>query len=130
MSKEPIIPGDPSKWTASYSPAVAVSLGKILFVSGQVAFDQEGNVVGKGDIVAQTRKIFENIRVILNKAGADFEDVVKTNYYITDVLQFPKVAALRSEYFKGAFPASTMVEVKGLVHKDLMLEIEVVSVLE
>ena len=77
MSKEPIIPGDPSKWTASYSPAVAVSLGKILFVSGQVAFDQEGNVVGKGDIVAQTRKIFENIRVILNKAGADFEDVVQ-----------------------------------------------------
>lgn len=130
MSKEPIFPGDPSKWTASYSPAVAVSLGKMLFVSGQVAFDQEGNVVGKGDIVAQTRKIFENIRAILKKAGADFEDVVKTTYYITDVSQFPKVAALRSEYFKGTFPASTMVEVKGLVHKDLTLEIEVIALLE
>jgi len=75
-------------------------------------------------------KKFENLRVILNKAGIDFKDVMKTNYYITDVSKFPEVAALRSEYFKGVFPASTMVEVKGLVHKDLMLEIEVVSVLE
>lgn len=130
MSKEPIIPGDPSKWTAGYSPAVAVSSEKILFVSGQVAFDQEGNVVGKGDIVAQARMIFENIRLILKKAGADFKDVVKTNYYITDVSKFPEVAALRSEFFTAPFPASTMVEIKGLVHEDLMLEIEAMAILE
>jgi len=130
MSKEPIIPGDPSKWTASYSPAVAVSSGKILFVSGQVAFDQEGNVIGKGDMVAQARMIFENIRLILKKAGADFKDVVKTNYYITDVSKFPEVAALRPEYFTAPFPASTMVEVKGLVHEELMLEIEAIALLK
>ena len=130
MSAEAIYPGEPEKWQASYSPGVAVSAGRFLFISGQVAFDDEGKVVGGGDIVAQARKIFENLRVILNKAGTDFKDVVKTNYYITDVSQFPKVAALRPEYFKGVFPASTMVEVKGLVHKDLMLEIEAVAVLE
>jgi len=128
MLKEPIFPGDPADWTSSYSPAVAVSAGTILFISGQVAFDLDGNVIGKGDVVAQARKIFENIGAILKKAGADFGNIVKTNYYITDVSEFSKVAGLRSEYFKGFFPASTMVEVKGLVHKDLMLEIEAIAV--
>jgi reactive intermediate/imine deaminase len=130
MTREVIYPGDPEKWTATYSPAVAVSAAKLLFISGQVAFDEEGNVVGKGDIVAQARRIFENLRVLLNKAGADFKDVIQTNYYITDVSQFPKVVAMRPEYFKNSFPASTMVEVKGLVHKDLMLEIEAVALLK
>lgn len=130
MSKEAIIPGEPEKWTATYSPAMVISAGKLLFISGQVAFDDEGKVVGKEDIVAQARKIFDNLKVVLNKAGADFKDVVKTNYYITDVSKFPEVAALRLEYFKAPFPASTMVEVKGLVHEDLMLEIEAVAMLE
>ena len=129
MSIEVIYPGEPEKWKSTYSPAIAVSAGKLLFISGQVAFDEEGKVVGKGDIVAQARRVFENLRVLLKKAGADFSDVIKTNYYITDVSQFPKVASLRPEYFKDVFPASTMVEVKGLAHKDLMLEIEAVAVL-
>ena len=130
MDKKAIYPGESSDWTASYSPAVMVAEGRQLFISGQVAFDDEGKVVGAGDIVAQARKVFDNIGAILKKAGGDFSDVVKTNYYITDVTQFPKVAALRSEYFKGVFPASTMVEVKGLVHKDLMLEIEAIALFQ
>ena len=130
MKNEAIFPNGPKKWSATYSPAVAVKKANLLFISGQVAFDDEGKVIGSGDIIAQARKIFDNIRVLLNKAGLDFDDVVKTNYYITDVTQFPKVAALRKEYFSGVFPASTMVEVKGLVHEDLMLEIEAVAVLK
>lgn len=130
MSNEAIFPNAPEKWTASYSPAVAVKTASLLFISGQVAFDDEGNVVGPGDIVVQARKIFENIRILLNRAGVDFEDVIKTNYYVTDVSQFSKVVALRTEYFSGVFPASTMVEVKGLVHEDLMLEIEAVATLK
>ena len=74
--------------------------------------------LSEGRYCCQTRKILENIRAILKKAGVDFEDVVKTTYYITGVSQFPKVAALRSEYFKDVFSASTMVEVKGLLNKD------------
>lgn len=130
MGKEAIFPRERSSWTASYSPAIVAPAGRQLFISGQVAFDDEGQVVGKGDIVVQAKRIFENIGVLLRKAGADFSDVVKTNYYITDVSQFPKVAALRSEYFGDVFPASTMVEVKGLVHKDLMLEIEAIALLK
>ena len=128
MNKEAIVPGDPKRWTATYSPAVSVTTGRFLFISGQVAFDKDGKVVGGGDIVAQARQVFENLRSVLAKAGADFSNIIKTNYYITDVLQFSKVAALRSEYFKDPYPASTMVEVKGLVNKDLMLEIEAVAI--
>jgi len=130
MKNEAIFPDDPQKWSATYSPAVAVKSANLLFISGQVAFDDKGKVVSPGDIVAQARKIFDNIRLLLNKAGIDFSDVVKTNYYVTDVTQFPKVVALRKEYFSGVLPASTMVEVKGLVHEDLMLEIEAVAVLK
>ncbi len=129
MSKEAIVPGECGKWTATYSPAVSVTASRLLFISGQVAFDENGKVVGKGDIAAQARRIFENLRFILAKAGADFADVIKTNYYVTDVSEFSKVVQLRSEYFSDFYPASTMVEVKGLVHKDLMLEIEAVAIL-
>jgi reactive intermediate/imine deaminase len=130
MSNEAIFPAEPEKWTASYSPAVAVKAANLLFISGQVAFDDEGKVVGPGDIVAQARTIFNNIQVLLNQAGLDFGDVIKTNYYVTDVSQFSKVVSLREEYFSGVFPASTMVEVKGLVHEDLVIEIEAVAVLK
>jgi enamine deaminase RidA (YjgF/YER057c/UK114 family) len=87
-------------------------------------------VFGPGDIVAQAEKIFDNIRILLEKADADFCDVVKTNYYVTDVSQFSKVVSLRKKYFSGVFPASTMVEVKGLVHEDLVIEIEAVAVID
>lgn len=130
MNCKAIFPTEPEKWTATYSPAVAVKSAGLLFISGQVAFDDDGNVVGPADIVVQARKIFDNIRILLEQAGLGFSDVIKTNYYVTDVSQFSKVAAMREEYFSGVFPASTMVEVKGLVHKDLVLEIEAVAVLK
>ena len=129
MKNEALFPLDADNWTASYSPAVAVGSAKLLFISGQVAFDDEGKVVGPGDMAAQARDIFEKIRVLLDRAGLDFSDVVKTNYYVTDVAQFSKVVSLRKDYFSGVYPASTMVEVKGLVHEDLVLEIEAVAVL-
>jgi reactive intermediate/imine deaminase len=129
MEKKPIFPGDPKMWKMTYSPAFEVSGGRILFISGQVAFDESGNVVGKDDIVVQAKKIFEKIGTILKAAGGDFNNVVKTNYFITDVSLFPKVATLRTEYFKKDFPASTMVEVSSLIHKDLLLEVEAVAVL-
>jgi reactive intermediate/imine deaminase len=130
MKKKPIFLSDPNKWKGTYSPAIEVQGGRFLFISGQVAIDDNGNVVGKGDIVAQTRKIFENIGRILENAGGDFSNIIKTNYYITDVSLFPKVAALRSEYFKNEYPASTMVGVNSLVNEDLLLEVEVVAVLK
>lgn len=128
--KKAVFPGKPEDWTAAYTPGMVAEAGKLLFISGQVAFDERGLVVGRGDIVAQATKIFENLQAVLRAAGADFGSVIKTNYYITDVALFPQVAALRPRYFSAPFPASTMVEVKGLVHPDLLLEIEAVAVVQ
>ena len=128
--KQAVFPGKPEEWKAAYTPGMVAAAGKLLFISGQVAFDDQGQVVGRGDIVAQATKVFENLQAVLRAAGADFSSVIKTNYYITDVSLFPKVAALRPRYFSAPFPASTMVEVKGLVHPDLLLEIEAVAVVQ
>jgi reactive intermediate/imine deaminase len=129
MTKEAVLFGDPEKWTSSYSPAILVKNGQYLYISGQISVDSDGNVVGANDIEVQARKIFDNIRVLLEKSGMDFLNVIKTNYYITDVKQFSKVANMRTDYFSDIFPASTMVEVKGLVREELLLEIEAVAFL-
>jgi enamine deaminase RidA (YjgF/YER057c/UK114 family) len=127
---KPIYPGNPGDWKALYTPAMIVPAGKLAYISGQVAFDERGAVVGVGDIVTQAIRVFDNLGALLKASGSDFTRVIKTNYYITDVSLFPKVAELRPRYFSMPYPASTMVEVKGLVHPDLMLEIEAVALVD
>lgn len=107
---------------------VAPPGGRIVCCSGAVALDVDGNVVGKGDIVAQTRQTLENLRLSLEAAGATFEDVVKINSYLTDFSLFPQVAPVRAEYLKEPFPASTTVEVSSLIFPELMIEIEAIAI--
>lgn len=115
--------------TVSYSPAILATGQKWLFISGQVARDEKGNVVGKGDLVAQAKYIYGRIHKILNAAGGDFNNIVAMNYYVTDFSLYPKVAELRFKYFTKDFPASTAVEVKALVDKDMLLEVQAIAVL-
>jgi 2-iminobutanoate/2-iminopropanoate deaminase len=110
-----------------YSHVVVVEARKTIFVSGQLARDAAGNVVGKGDMRAQIRQTGENIRAALAAAGATLADVVKTNTYVTDMEEFFKHTDVRMEYF-GAMPTSTTIQVSKLAHPDLMVEIEVVAV--
>jgi 2-iminobutanoate/2-iminopropanoate deaminase len=110
-----------------YSHVVVVEARKTIFVSGQLARDAAGNVVGKGDMRAQIRQTGENIRAALAAAGATLADVVKTNTYVTDIEEFFKHTDVRMEYF-GAMPTSTTIQVSKLAHPDLMVEIEVVAV--
>ena len=113
-----------------YSNGVKVRLADatLLFISGVVAFDSDGRVVGKGDLRAQTIKVMENLKAILQSEGATFNDIVKlTNYYI-DIDQYPIVAEVRRQYFGSWMPASTGVEVKKLIHEDLLVEIEAIAV--
>ena len=130
MKMKMITSGKPWEIKGLYSPAIMTYKKNLIFISGQVAYDNEGNIVGKGDIEAQARQIFTNIGDLLSAAGTDFNSVIKTNYYITDVNLWPKVSSLRTRYFKPPYPASTMVEIKSLVHPDLLLEIEVVAEVE
>jgi enamine deaminase RidA (YjgF/YER057c/UK114 family) len=111
-----------------YSHVVVVEAKKTIFVSGQLARDAKGEVVGKGDMRAQIRQTGENIKAALAAAGATLNDIVKTNTYVTDIEEFFKHIDARMEYF-GALPTSTTIEVRKLAHPDLMVEIEVVAVL-
>jgi 2-iminobutanoate/2-iminopropanoate deaminase len=110
-----------------YSHVVVVEAKKTIFVSGQLARDASGNVVGKGDMRAQIRQTGENIKAALAAAGATLGDVVKTNTYVTNIEEFFKHTDVRMEYF-GALPTSTTIEVSKLAQPDLMVEIEVVAV--
>lgn len=126
IMRRAVFPGKSGSSNVAYSPAI-VAQGTFLFVSGQVAFDEQGHVVGPGDIGRQATWIFESLGTILRAADTDFANVVKTTYYITDVSLFPEVAALRVHYFRAPYPASTVIEVKRLLHPDLLLEVEAVA---
>ena len=112
------------------SQGVKVPAGHLVFVSGQVSRNAQGETVGKGDIKAQTRQVLENIKSILESAGATMDDVVKVGVYVTNVEEhFRQIHEIRAEYFKQDYPASTLVEVKALVDKDLLIEIEAIAVI-
>src|SRR5215813_7027208 len=109
-----------------YSHVVVVEGRKTIFVSGQLARDGKGNVVGTR---VQLRQVGENIKAALAAAGATLADIVKTNTYVTDIEEFFKHVDVRMEYF-GALPTSTTVEVRRLAHPDLLVEIEVIAVVD
>ena len=111
-----------------YSHVVDVPAGRTIYLSGQVAFDAEGNVVGKGDFRAQTEQVFRNLKAALEAVGAGFSDVVKLNFYLPDVSQLAALREVRDRYLgSGPRPASTLVQVSALVHPDLLLEIDAVA---
>ncbi len=107
---------------------VVTGTGRLVAISGQVALDAEGAVVGAGDAAAQARQVFENLRRCLTAAGAGFADVIKLTYFVTDVAYMPAIRAVRDEVL-GAdpLPASTAVQVTALVLPDLLLEIEALA---
>ncbi len=126
--REVINPGFIGSGRYTFSPGV-VKEGKVLFISGITATDEQGNIIGKGDIVVQTRVIFERIGEILRAAGATFDDVVKTVDYITTTENYRATADIRREYFKKDFPAATGVIVAGLLRSDALIEIDAVAVI-
>jgi 2-iminobutanoate/2-iminopropanoate deaminase len=101
--------------------------GKTVYISGQVALDKDGNVVGAGNMKAQAEQVFKNLQSALEAAGAKFSDVVKMNTYITDMEQAPAVREVRARYFGDTTPASTLVQVVRLARPEFLLEIEVIA---
>jgi reactive intermediate/imine deaminase len=108
----------------------AVKVGPMIFVSGQLARDRDGQVVGRGDMAAQTRQVIANIAAILAEAGAELRHVVKLTAFMTDMSRAPEAWAVRSEAFSGRPPASTGVEVSRLTHPDFLIEIEAIAVID
>ena len=107
----------------------AVRAGELLFVSGIVAVDGDGRLVGGDDVVEQTRQVFRNMAEVLTAAGCDFTDVVKVTVFLTDIDDRPRINPVRQEVFGDARPASTLVEVSRLAVEGAKVEIECVAVL-
>jgi enamine deaminase RidA (YjgF/YER057c/UK114 family) len=111
-----------------YSHVVSAT-GRLVVVSGQVALDEAGEIVGRGDPARQAEQAFENIRRCLGAEGATFDDVVKLTYYVTDIHALAEIRVVRDRLMPGAEkPASTAVEVVGLALPDLLLEIDALAV--
>jgi len=112
-----------------YSHVVEAPAGTMVYISGQVPLDAEGQLVGGGDFAAQTRQVFENITRALEAADATWSDVVKLDYFLRDVDQIGAVRAIRDEYVDTANPpASTLVEVSSLFSPDVLVEIQAVAI--
>ena len=105
----------------------AVRAGDLLFVSGVVPTDAAGNVVGGDDVAAQARRVFENMRLVLERAGAGFEHVVKVTVYLTDVNDRTLINPVRQEFFGATRPASTLIEISRLAIPGAKLEIDAVA---
>jgi reactive intermediate/imine deaminase len=112
-----------------YSHVVEAPAGTIVYISGQVPLDAEGQLVGEGDFEAQTRQVFENLTRAIEAADASWSDVVKLDYFLRDVGQIAAVRTVRDEYIETEHPpASTLVEVSGLFRPDVLVEIQAVAV--
>ena len=119
----PIVP-DGLAANPAFSPGVRV--GELLFVSGQIAQDGEGNLVGPGDCAAQTRQVMSRIRTIVEAAGATMQDVVKITTFLVNLDDYPAFSTVRSETFPESPPASSTVVVAALVRPEFLVEVEAV----
>jgi 2-iminobutanoate/2-iminopropanoate deaminase len=112
----------------AYSSGVEAPEGRTIYVSGQVAFDADGNVVGEGDVKLQTETVLEHVKTVVEGAGGGMEDVVKVTVFITDMGLYDEIHEVRRRYFEEPYPASSMVEVSALIDPRLLIEIEAVAV--
>jgi len=125
---QPVVPNE--NWPARFTFSPAVRVGNLVFLSGTTGTDDRGNIVGPGDIVAQTRRIFEKFSLILHSVGGSLENIVETTDYVLSLDDYKKTAALRHELFKGPpWPAATGVVVSGLVREGALIEIKGIAAL-
>ena len=118
-----------AKWEDIVGYSRAVQIGKRIEVAGTTAV-QDGEVVGKGDAYAQTKFIFQTIEKVLVEAGASMADVVRTRMFVTDISTWEAVGRAHGEFFKTIKPASTMLEVSGLINPEMLVEIEVTAIIQ
>ena len=114
-----------------YTHVVSVTGGRTVYISGQISANAMGEVVGKGDIKAQTTQVFENLKVALAAAGAGPRDVVKTTFFVVNLKaeDLPVIREIRNSFFAGVEPpASTLVGVTALAGPDYLIEIEAIAV--
>ena len=112
-----------------YSHVVTVEPRKLVFISGQLARDASGAIVGAGDMRAQLRQTLSNVKIAVEAAGGTLANLVRTNTYVTDIDEYFKHVDVRMEFYRHAMPTSTTVEVRRLAQPELMVEIDAIAAL-
>jgi enamine deaminase RidA (YjgF/YER057c/UK114 family) len=119
---------------AGFSHGVQVEGGRTLYMAGQVAMDKGGQVVGKGDLVAQFRQVCENLKALVTARGGQMNDIVKLTFYVLSKAEYKartrEIGQVYREFFGRHYPAMTLVEVKGLYDDDCLIEIDGVAVID
>ena len=105
-------------------------VGNTIYAAGQLATDSAGNLVGPNDIRAQTRRVLENLKRVLEAGGAKLSDIVKLTAFITDLRHQPGMAEVRREFFPENPPASTLVQIVALAIPGALIEIEAIAVVD
>lgn len=104
--------------------------GDTLYIAGQIALDPEGNLVGEGDIEAQTRQVYANLRAICEDCGGSLANIVKMTTYLTDRSHLQGFRAVRNEIFREPFPPNTLLFIDGLADPRYLVEIEAIAVMD
>jgi 2-iminobutanoate/2-iminopropanoate deaminase len=124
MKLENVIQENRAPWP--YAQAVVVRGGDLMICSGQVAFNADRDIVGRGDLRAQARQAFENLKATVEKANASMNDIVHITVYLTDTREFPRLGEIARKYLRDPFPAMTLIGVKELAWPDLMVEFQAI----
>ena len=118
-----------AKWEDIVGYSRAVKVGNVIEITGTVAVDENTNLVGGNDAYEQTKYIIQKIEKILEQAGASLKDVVRTRMFVTDISRWEEYGKAHGEFFKTIKPCTSMIEVKGLIDKEYLIEIEATAVI-
>jgi enamine deaminase RidA (YjgF/YER057c/UK114 family) len=119
-----------TKWEDIVGYSRAVKVGNTIEVTGTVAVDENNATVGKGDAYAQTKFILDKIEKVLQQAGASLKDVVRTRMFVTDISRWEEYGKAHGEFFSIIKPCTSMIEVKGLIDPDYLIEIEATAIID
>lgn len=119
-----------AKWEDIIGYSRAVKIGNTIEVTGTVAVDENNNLIGEGSAYLQTKFILQKIESALKQAGAELKDVVRTRMFVTDISQWEEYGRAHGECFKNIKPCTSMIEVKGLISTEYLIEIEATAIVE
>ncbi len=132
MKKDSVPFGGAMKMKVAFCNGIGVDTSRIkrlIWISGQIAFDEQENFIGKGDMRAQTEQVLKNIRGVVEKLGGTMEDIVQVTVFVKEMASLKDIHDVRLKYFKEPYPTSTLIEVKGFVHPDALIEINALAAL-